>query len=73
MLGCIHYGSTNEKHKIAYEKPPLAPCADQYEFFQMRKLPGPEEASHRVRLLRFLPRQESFESHQKGGKETEEG
>jgi len=38
MLGCIHYGSTNEAYKIAYKKPSLAPRLGNYEFFQVWKL-----------------------------------
>jgi len=54
MLGCIHYGSTNETYKIAYSKQALSPRFGEYEFYQVRKLPGPKKTPHRLLFLRFL-------------------
>ena len=60
MLKYIYYGSPNEKHKIAYGKQTLAPRYTGDEFYQVRKLPSHEKAPHSLRVLRILPRQESF-------------
>ena len=71
MLGWIHYGSTNEKHKITYREQAFAPCDRGDELYQMRKLPGPEKTPHRLLRLRFLSREKGFGSYQESRKEAE--
>ena len=72
MLGWKHYGSTNEVHKIAYEKQALAPRNCRHQFFQVRELQGAETTPHSLHFLRFLPGQKSFGPYKKDGKEAKE-
>jgi hypothetical protein len=72
MLGWIHYGSSNETHKIAYEKQALAPCFGEYQFYEVRKLPSPEKTSYGLFRLRFLSREKGNRLDKKSGKETKE-
>ena len=72
MLVCIHYGSTNETYKIAYEKQALAPCLGEYQFYEMRELQGLEAQAHSMRFLWILPREKGAGSDKKDGKETKE-
>ena len=55
MLGWNHYGSTNEAHKIAYEKQALTSRAHEYEFYKVRKLQNFKKTPHRLLFVRVLP------------------
>lgn len=68
----IHYGSTNEKYKIAYGKQAFASCLGKREFCQVRELQGIKETAYSLLFLRVLSRKESIRFGEKSRKETKE-
>jgi len=55
VLVCIHYGSTNEAHKIAYEEQALPSRSREHQLYQVRELQSFEETPHSMHSLRVLP------------------
>jgi len=72
MLEWVHYGSTNETYKFAYEKPPFSPRIGEYEFYEVRKLPSFKKTTHSLFRLWFLSRKKDFGFNKKSGKEAKE-
>jgi hypothetical protein len=72
VLVWIHYGSTNETYKIAYEKQAFTSRSEEYELYQVRELQDFKATSHHLRSLWFLSWEEGSRFGKKDRKEAEE-
>jgi hypothetical protein len=68
----MHYGSTNEEHKITYGQPALASCFKKRELFQVRTLQNRQETARGLFILRFLPGKKGSGLGKKSGEEAKE-